>query len=118
MITTQSHILEDLKRIGIEVILCGQIEVFFSHLRVQPTLIDMINVAHCEDLYFQKTFKPIKVGYFEFKLDENGILWFGQWLYVPAKGGLKKEILWEDHNSSLNVHPSSTKMYRNLKQNF
>lgn len=30
MITTQSHILEDLKRIGIEVILCGKIEVFFS----------------------------------------------------------------------------------------
>lgn len=29
MITTQSHILEDLKRIGIEVILCGRIEVFF-----------------------------------------------------------------------------------------
>lgn len=56
----------------------GELRFFFSHLRVQPTLIDMINVAHCEDLYFQKTFKPIKVGYFEFKLDENGILWFGQ----------------------------------------
>ena len=61
-------------------------------MRVQPTLIDRINAVHCEDPYFQKTFKAIKDGRFEFRLDENGILWFGQRLYVPAEGGLNKEI--------------------------
>lgn len=66
---------------------------FFSHLRVQPTLIDRSNAAHCEDPYFQKNFKVMKAGRFEFRLDENGILWFGQKLYVPAEGGLKKEIM-------------------------
>lgn len=60
----------------------------------------------------------MKVGHFEFRLDENGVLWFGQKLCVPAKDELKREIMREGHDSSFNAHLGSTKMYRDLKQNF
>lgn len=73
MITTQGHILEDLKRIGIEVILYGQTEVL-SHLRVQLTLIDRIKTAQSGDPHFRKTSEVVKAGCSEFRLDENSVL--------------------------------------------
>ena len=37
---------------------------------------------------------------------------------MPNVGGLKEEILDEAHNSIYTMHPSSTKMYRDLKEHY
>jgi len=46
-----------------------------------------------------------------FWVDENGILWFKDWLVVPKDHELRNEILSEAHSSKLSIHPSSSKMY-------
>jgi hypothetical protein len=53
-----------------------------------------------------------------FREDVEGILWFKDRLVVPNKEALKKKILDEAHTSRYSIHPGSTKMYHNLRQQF
>ena len=53
-----------------------------------------------------------------FKLDEQGILWFGKCLVVPKNSELRKKIFDEAHESQFSIHPGSNKMYQDLKQTF
>ena len=53
-----------------------------------------------------------------FRQDHNGVLWFESRLVVPKKHDLRKQILDEAHLSKFSIHPGSTKMYQDLRQNF
>jgi hypothetical protein len=53
-----------------------------------------------------------------FRRDDKGVVWFGQRLVIPQDQNLKKEILDEAHLSKFTIHPGSTKMYRDLRENF
>jgi hypothetical protein len=46
------------------------------------------------------------------------VIWFGKLLVVPVDPEIKKIILDEAHKSKFSIHPDSTKMYQDLKQNF
>jgi hypothetical protein len=46
------------------------------------------------------------------------VIWFGKRLVVPVDPEIKKIILDEAHKSNFSIHPCSTKMYQDLKQNF
>jgi hypothetical protein len=46
------------------------------------------------------------------------VVWFGKRLVVPVDPKIKKIILDEAHQSKFSIHPGSTKMYQDLKQNF
>jgi hypothetical protein len=46
------------------------------------------------------------------------VIWFGKRLVVPVDSKIKKIILDEAHMSKFSIHPGSTKMYHDLKQNF
>jgi hypothetical protein len=48
----------------------------------------------------------------------KGVLWFKGRLVVPKKAALKKKILDEAHTSRYSIHPGSTKMYHDLRQQF
>jgi hypothetical protein len=50
-----------------------------------------------------------------FRVDEKGILWFKDRLVVPKDRELRNQILSEAHSSRLSIHPSSSKMYQDLK---
>jgi hypothetical protein len=50
--------------------------------------------------------------------DAKGTLWFKQRLVVPKKEALKKKILDEAHTLKDSIHPRSTKMYHDLRQQF
>jgi hypothetical protein len=50
--------------------------------------------------------------------DAEGTLWFKERLVVPKREALKKKILDEDHTSRYSIHPGSTKMYHDLRQQF
>jgi hypothetical protein len=56
-----------------------------------------------------------KVAYF--REDAEGTLWFKERLVVPRREALKK-ILDEAHTSRYSIHPGSTKMYHDLRQQF
>jgi hypothetical protein len=53
-----------------------------------------------------------------FREDAEGTLWFKDRLIVPSKEALKKKILDEAHTSRYSIHPGSTKMYHDLRQQF
>jgi hypothetical protein len=53
-----------------------------------------------------------------FREDAEGALWFKERLVVPRREALKKKILDEAHTSRYSIHPESTKMYHDLRQQF
>jgi hypothetical protein len=53
-----------------------------------------------------------------FRVDEEGALWFKDRLVVPKNHELRKKIFYEVHTSKYSIHPSSTKMYHDLKVQF
>jgi hypothetical protein len=50
--------------------------------------------------------------------DGEGTLWFKERLVVPKREALKKNILDEAHTSRYSIHPVSTKIYHDLRQQF
>jgi hypothetical protein len=52
-----------------------------------------------------------------FREDVEGTLWYKKGLVVPKKESLKK-ILDEAHTLRYSIHPGSTKMYHDLRQEF
>ena len=50
--------------------------------------------------------------------DEKGVIRIERRIYVPNKEELRREILKEAQCSTFTMHPGSTKMYRNLKENY
>ena len=53
-----------------------------------------------------------------FYLDHKGVLWFESRLVVPKNHELQKQIHDEAHLSKFSIHPSRTKLYQDLWQNF
>jgi hypothetical protein len=53
-----------------------------------------------------------------FRIDPLGVLWFKERVVVPKDQQLRKQILDEAHLSKFSMHPGSTKMYQDLRQNF
>jgi hypothetical protein len=53
-----------------------------------------------------------------FREDAEGTLWFKERLLVPKREALKKKILDEAHTLRYSIHPGSTKMYHDLRQQF
>ena len=51
----------------------------------------------------------------EFKVNENGVLYYKDLVCVPDDNDLRKAILEEAYNGSFSIHPGSTKMYQDLK---
>ena len=54
----------------------------------------------------------------EAKIDEEGVLRIKGRACVPRVDDLINTILTEAHSSRYSIHPSATKMYRDLKQHF
>ena len=54
----------------------------------------------------------------EAKIDEEGVLRIKERVCVPRVDDLIHTILTEAHSSRYSIHPSATKMYRDLKQHF
>ena len=53
-----------------------------------------------------------------FRMDDNGTLWFGKRLCVPENKAIQDAIHREAHESAYSIHPSSTKMYLDLKEKY
>ena len=54
----------------------------------------------------------------EFTVNEDGVLYYKDRVCVPDDNDLRKSILEEAHSGSFAIHPSSTKMYQDLKMSF
>jgi hypothetical protein len=91
------------------------------NITLTPTLRDEIKVAQKNDEGMGHIKKRMHEGAPKvtcFHEDAEGTLWFKERLVVPKKEVLKKEIMDEAHTSRYSIHPGSTKMYHDLRQQF
>ncbi|GJX82939.1 retrotransposon protein, putative, ty3-gypsy subclass [Tanacetum coccineum] len=89
----QHEIIRDLELMEVELFVRGS-EGDTASLKIVPKLISWVKEAQNED----------------------GELW--SVLCVPDDSSLQEAVLTEAHSSPFSIHPGSTKMYRDLKQNF
>ncbi|GAU42667.1 hypothetical protein TSUD_398730 [Trifolium subterraneum] len=59
-----------------------------------------------------------RIGKPEFTVADDGVIQFGSRICVPNDADLKRSILEEAHKSGFSIHPGSTKMYHDLKNNY
>nr|AAV32158.1 putative polyprotein [Oryza sativa Japonica Group] len=92
---------------------------FVAALEAQPTLFDQVREAQVNDPDIQEIKKNMRrgkaIGYIE---DEQGTVWLGERICVPDNKELKDTIMKEAHETLYSIHPGSTKMYQDLKQQF
>jgi hypothetical protein len=92
-----------------------------NHLSVEATLRDSIVLAQQCNKGVRIIKQKITQGegkYKCFRVDLEGVLWFNECIIVPKDHKLRKQIMDEAHLSKFSMHPGSTKMYQDLKQNF
>nr|AAV43974.1 putative polyprotein [Oryza sativa Japonica Group] len=92
---------------------------FVAALEAKPTLFDQVREAQVNDPDIQEIKKNMRrgkaIGYVE---DEQGTVWLGERISVPENKELKDTIMKEAHETLHSIHPGSTKMYQDLKQQF
>jgi hypothetical protein len=106
-----------MRRLNLEVVPQG---ILYA-LTVESNLYDKIVTAQRNDVDIQTIKQKLAEGdpnYTCFQKDHQDVVWFGKHLVVPVDLEIKKIILDEAHRSKFSVHPGSTKMYQDLKQNF
>jgi len=53
-----------------------------------------------------------------FRVDEQGMLWYEDWICVSKDKAIRRLILDEAHHLAYSIHPGSTIMYMDLKQRY
>nr|GFB73281.1 RNA-directed DNA polymerase [Tanacetum cinerariifolium] len=115
-IKVEEEIIRDLERLDIELYVHGQ-RGYWASLRIEPDLMSRIKEAQKEDSEIWTIVKNLDKQV-EFHLDDDNVLWQGTRLVVPNDVSLREALLTEAHSSPCSIHPSSTKMYHDLKQYF
>jgi hypothetical protein len=86
---------------------------------VESTLEQEIRKGQIGDAKIQEIKDLITEGRgLEFTEDEQGTIWFKNWICVPEIDSLHETILKEAHDSDYSIHRGSTKMYQDLKQKY
>ncbi|KAK8510548.1 hypothetical protein V6N12_055477 [Hibiscus sabdariffa] len=87
-----------------------------AELQVKPTLIQLIREKQLCDRAIAAHVQDITEGMpTDFRFRDDGVLCFKDRIVVPDDSELRQTILTEAHSSPFAMHPSSTKMYRDLK---
>jgi transposase InsO family protein len=88
-------------------------------MEVEPTLEAEIQKGQLEDVKLKEIRQMIEDNKTNaFLEDSRGTLWLGKWICVPNLKHLKELILREAHDSAYSIHPSSTKVYKDLKTHY
>jgi hypothetical protein len=108
---------EEMRKLNLELVEQGNLYV----VSIESPLHERITTAQLIDEEIQKIKQRLEERdpkFDCFRRDDKGIVWFGQRLVIPQDQILRKEILDEAHLSKFTIHPGSTKMYRDLRENF
>jgi hypothetical protein len=91
------------------------------NITLMPTLRDDLKVVQKNDegmCHLKRRMQESDPKVTCFREDAEGTLWFKETLVVSKKEDLKKKILDEAHTLRYAIHPGSTKMYHDLRQQF
>ena len=117
ILTEQKGLIEEMRRLTLEVVLPGEVAHCMA-LQLQSSLVNRIKEAQAGDKQLQKFRNQVEAGLrTDLMIHEDISLTYGTRLWVP-KGDVKQELPAEAHNSSYNIHPGRTKMYRDMRQQF
>ena len=107
------HQREEMARLNVHIVLRGSSQV----LNIQSTLEDRIRKAQSLDqglMEIRRQTGENKAP--DFRVDNEGILWYKNRICVPQKRDFRQLIMDEAHNSAYSIHPGSTKMYMDLNR--
>jgi hypothetical protein len=107
----------EMRKLNLEIVPQGHL----NRLSIEATLWDNIVLAQQRNKGVKIIKQKLAQGegkYKCFRIDHEGVLWFNERVVVPKDLKLRKQILDEAHLSKFSMHPGSTKMYQDLKQNF
>jgi hypothetical protein len=108
---------EEMRRLNLEVVEQGNL----YSLAAESNLYDRIVTTQCNEEDIQIIKQKLAEGdpkYTCFQKDHKDVIWFGKRLVVLVDPEIRKTIFDEAHMSKFSIHPDSTKMYQDLKQNF
>ena len=90
-----------------------------AELIARPSLLNRVLEAQKKDEKITTVINQIGNGKeTEFTVNENGFLYYKDWVCVLDCNDLRKSILEEAHSGPFSIHPGNTKMYRDLKMSF
>ena len=115
--TYSDTLCNDLSKLRLEIVPQGMLNA----ICIEPTLHGKIIAAQSSDEGIETIKQKISENdpkYACFRQDANGTIWFDQHLVVPENDTLRREVLNEAHLSKFSIHPGSSKMYQDLKENF
>ncbi|GJS20158.1 retrotransposon protein, putative, ty3-gypsy subclass [Tanacetum coccineum] len=114
----QLEIIKNLELMEVELVVRGS-EGYIASLKIEPNLILRIKEAQKEDGELWSVVQNMRKGkQKEFRVDDHGVIWYCNRLCVPDDSSLQETVFTKAHNSPFSIHPGSTKIYRDLKQNF
>jgi hypothetical protein len=108
---------EEMRKLNLELVEQGDLYT----ISIESPLHERIAMAQLVDDEVQKIIQKLSEGdpkFNCFRRDDKRVVWFGQRLVIPQDRDIKKKNLDEAHLSKFTIHPGSTKMYRNLRENF
>jgi hypothetical protein len=109
------EIVEDFRRLNLGIVAHTE----GVTIDVEPTLEQEIRKGQIGDAKIQEIKDLITEDKGpEFMEDEQDTVWFKDRICVPNIDSLRETILKEAHDSNYSIHPSSTKMYQDLKQKY
>jgi hypothetical protein len=107
----------EMRKLNLEIVPQGSL----NHIAVEPILQDSIIMAQLQDKGIKIIKQQLAQGeekYKYFQEDPKGILRFNGRMVISKNHQLRKQIIDEAHLSKFAMHPGSTKIYQDLKQNF
>ena len=111
-------LLVDLRALGV-ILEVEDSGALLATFHVRPLLVDQILAGQSQDPQMIKLKEEIEKGQkAEFQIRDDGMIVKGQRMCVPEYGELKRDIMEEAHSSTYAMHPSSTKMYKTLKEHY
>ena len=106
-----------MRKLNLEMVPQGSL----NHIAMESTLQDNVISTQLHDKGVKIIKQELARGeekYKCFHLDPKGVLWFDNRIVVPKDYQLRRQILDEAHLSKFSIHPGSTKMYQDIRQNF
>ena len=107
-------LLVDLRALGV-ILEAEDSGALLATFHVRPLLVDQILAGQSQDSKMIKLKKEIEKGK---QIRDDDMIVKGQRMCVPEYGEVKRDIMEEAHSSAYAMHPSSTKMYKTLKEHY
>jgi hypothetical protein len=115
MRSPDTTLCQEMERLNLGMIQQG----ILTHLKLELVILQRIIDAQRIDKgmkYIHEKMEADKANCF--RKDDQGVIWFKYHIVVPKDAELRQQILHEAHLSRYPIHPGSTKMYQDLKQQY